>query len=195
VFTLAPAILYMGILWLNLTSSRLEANLCFQNLHAMSFSNLGGVMTPNVSGNNFQTLWMPFGSFTVFAFAGFLLDRRHWMKPVALLVVPIFIQALIACDTDRMLAYAFIVYLPFGYLYLVRMLADLPAALGKAYVAAIAAVVAIEHFYFPVLELLNRRPFFRAEVTRMGLSAIEITLVGSLLFVHFTLFRSDRDTI
>jgi hypothetical protein len=190
--TLGPAILYMGILWLCLTSSRLEANLCFENLHLMSFTNLGGKITPNVSENNFQTLWCPFGIFTIFALAGFILDERRHLKPVALLVIPIFIQALIACDTDRMLAYSFIVYLPFGFMYLVRAVSDFPRRLGIAYIVAFAAQTAVEHFYFPVLDLLNKRPFFRSDVTRMGLSAIEIALVGSFLFLHVTVYRRDK---
>ncbi len=188
-FALGPAIVYMAILWLNLTSSRLEANLCFENLHLMSFSNLGGQITENVATNNFQTLWLPFGPFTVFALCGFALDDRRWMKPIALLLVPIFIQALIACDTDRMLAYSFIVYLPFGFLYLARMVRDLPRLLGIAYIVAIAAIEVLSHFYIPWLARRHATADLDVERTKMWFSALEIVTVGSLLFVHFTLFR------
>ncbi len=188
-FALGPSILYMGGLWLSLTSSRLEANLCFENLHLMSFSNLGGVITPNVDQNNFQTLWMPFGGFSLFALLGFALDDRRELKPIGLLLIPIFIQAVIACDTDRMLAYSFIVYIPFGYLYLERAMRDIPRAIWVPAFVALVTVVLLVHFYLPAIDKWGYRPYFNLEVTKMTLSALQIAIVAGIVFVHFTLFR------
>lgn len=192
---LAPTLLYLLALWFYLAPSRLEANLCFENIHHMSFSNLGGVITENVRSNNFQTLWMPFGPFTIFALLGFALDSPRWMKPIALLVLPIFVQAVIACDTDRMLAYAFIVYLPFGYLYLTRIFRDLPRAIAIIAFSLLLVVTVGEHYVFPLAKQLEWHLPLHPNVFKMVLSALEIVLVGGLVFVHFTFYssRHERD--
>ncbi|MFN0249223.1 MAG: hypothetical protein ACKV2T_20230 [Kofleriaceae bacterium] len=190
---LAPTLIYLLVLWIYLAPSRLEANLCFENIHHMSFTNLRGAITDNVRSNNFQTLWMPFGPFTVFALLGFALDARRWMKPIVLLVLPIFVQAVIACDTDRMLAYAFIVYLPFGYLYLQRMSRELPRALWLAFFGAFLVLTVAEHYLFPVAQQLRWHLPLHANVMKMVLSALEIALVAGTLFLHFTFFRAPRD--
>ncbi len=189
---LAPTLVYLVALWIYLAPSRLEANLCFENLHHMSFSNLGGAITDNVRSNNFQTLWMPFGAFTVFALLGFALDAPRWMKPIALLVLPIFVQAVIACDTDRMLAYAFIVYVPFGYLYLQRLSRDLPRAVWLPFFLALLAVVVGEHYLFPIAQQLRWHLPLHPNVIKMALSALEIVLVAGAIFTHFT-FYAPRD--
>ena len=192
---LAPTVIYLLVLWIYLAPSRLEANLCFENLHHMSFSNLGGAITENVRSNNFQTLWMPFGPFTIFALLGFALESPRWMKPIALLVLPIFVQAVIACDTDRMLAYAFIVYVPFGYLYLSRVFRDLPRALAITAFTLLLVLTVGEHYLFPVAKQLQWHLPLHPNVFKMTLSALEIVLVGGLVFTHFTFYaaRDKRD--
>ncbi len=194
-YCLAPTLIYLVVLWLYLAPSRLEANLCFENIHHMSFSNLHGAITENVKANNFQTLWMPFGAFTIFALLGFALESPRWMKPIALLVLPIFVQAVIACDTDRMLAYAFIVYLPFGYLYLERVFRDLPRTLARILFALLVVLVVGEHYLFPVAQQLKWHLPLHPNVMKMTLSALEIVLVGGLVFLHFTFYasRHQRD--
>jgi hypothetical protein len=187
---LAPTLVYLVILWLYLAPSRLEANLCFENIHHMSFSNLRGVITENVRSNNFQTLWMPFGPFTIFALLGFVLDARRWMKPIALLVLPIFVQAVIACDTDRMLAYSFIVYLPFGYLYLQRASRDLPRKLWLPLFASLLVLTVAEHYWFPLLKEMDLATFLHPNVLKMALSGLEIGLVVGIVFLHFTFYAS-----
>lgn len=192
---LAPTLIYLVALWIYLAPSRLEANLCFENLHHMSFTNLGGVITENVRGNNFQTLWMPFGAFTIFALLGFVFEAKRWMKPIALLVLPIFVQAVIACDTDRMLAYAFIVYLPFGYLYLQKLFREVPRAFAVAFFVLLLGLVVTEHYLFPVAQQLRWHLPLPANAMKMVLSALEIALVAGTIFVHFTLYasRDQRD--
>ncbi|MGE0395409.1 MAG: hypothetical protein AB7T06_01685 [Kofleriaceae bacterium] len=192
-YCLAPTLIYLVVLWIYLAPSRLEANLCFENLHHMSFSNLHGAITENVRSNNFQTLWMPFGPFTVFALLGFALDSRRWMKPIALLVLPIFVQAVIACDTDRMLAYAFIVYLPFGYLYLERAFRDLPRGLAVPLFVLLLVLAVVEHYLFPIAQQLQWHLPLHPNVMKMTLSALEIATVGALVFVHFTFHASRRE--
>src|SRR5687768_2378951 len=96
----------------------------------MSFTWLAPKITnETVALNNFQTLWFPFGAFTVYTLLGLTYCGRA-LKPFVLLLIPIFLQALIAHDTKRMIAYAFIVYLPFGFIYLSRAFRDLPRWLG-----------------------------------------------------------------
>jgi hypothetical protein len=192
-YTLAPTLIYLAVLWIYLAPSRLEANLCFENIHHMSFSNIGGAITENVRSNNFQTLWMPFGPFTIFALLGFALDSSRWMKPIVLLVLPIFVQAVIACDTDRMLAYAFVVYLPFGYLYLQRASLELPRALFTSLFAALLLLTVCEHYLFPVAQQLQWRLPLHPNVMKMVLSATEIAVVIGLLFAHFTFYATRRE--
>jgi len=66
-------------------------------------------------------IWFPFGAFTIYAL---LAVRRveRWLLALGVLLVPIVGQTLIAYDTERMVAYAFIVYLPLGAIYLSRAL-------------------------------------------------------------------------
>jgi hypothetical protein len=192
-----PTVVYLIAIRLYLAESTTEWNLCFENIDVMSLSALGAeIANPLVKGNTFQTMWLPFGPFTVYALLGFSLAPR-WMKPVALLLVPIFIQNLIACDGERMVAYSFIVYLPFGYLYLTRALGDMPRALGRTLFGMAVALALLEHYLFPVASRL--RAFGVAEMIRdhtdllkMLLSAAELTLVGAIVFVHFTFFADRR---
>lgn len=187
-FALGPTLLYLLALTLYLAPSRLEANLCFENLHAMSFSSLGGKMTENVRNNGMQMLWFPFGPFTIYALLGFALSGMREIKPIVLLLLPIFTQALIACDTARMLAYAFIVYLPFGYLYLARAYTDMPRALAVTLFTLSVVLVVIEHYLFPISKALGA-PLGSANRIKMWLSAFEILLVGGIVFLHFSFFR------
>lgn len=191
-----PTVIYLIAIRLYLAESTTEWNLCFENIDVMSLSALGADITNNlVKPNTFQSMWLPFGPFTVYALLGFPLAER-WMKPIVLLLIPIFIQNLIACDGERMVAYSFIVYLPFGYLYLARAITDMPRALGRTLFGLAIAIALLEHYMFPIASRL--RSFALAELIRdhadlvkMLLSATELTLVGTILFVHFTFF-ADR---
>jgi hypothetical protein len=191
-----PTVIYLIAIRLYLADSTTEWNLCFENIDVMSLSALGADITNNlVKANTFQSMWLPFGPFTVYALLGFPLAER-WMKPAALLLIPIFNQNLIACDGERMVAYSFIVYLPFGYLYLARAITDMPRALGRTLFGLAIALAILEHYLFPIASRL--RSFSLGELVRdnadlvkLLLSATELTLVGTILFVHFTFF-ADR---
>jgi len=187
---LGPTLLYFFVLSRYLEASRLEANLCFENLHVMSFTSLGGRMTDNVRSNGMQMLWFPFGPFTLYALLGFGMYAERWMKPIALLVIPIFIQALIACDTARMLAYAFIVYVPFGYLYLARAFTELPRAVAIPLFGAAILLVIVEHFLFPAAQTFGWT-IAAPNMLKMWISTIELVLVGGILFTHLTFYRAS----
>jgi hypothetical protein len=193
VLCVGPTVVYLVAIRLYLADSTTEWNLCFENIDVMSLSALGAEITNDlVKPNTFQSMWLPFGPFTVYALLGFPLAPR-WMKPVALLLVPIFVQNLIACDGERMVAYAFIVYLPFGYLYLSRALTEMPRALGRALFGLAIALALLEHYLFPIASRLRSFAVAAAirdhdDLVKMLLSATELTLVGTILFVHFTFF-------
>jgi hypothetical protein len=193
-YTLTPTLIYLAVLTLYLEASRLEANLCFENLHVMSFNSLGGKMTDNVRSNGFQMLWFPFGPFTIYALLGFAYESARSIKPIVLLLIPIFIQALVACDTNRMLAYAFIVYLPFGYLYLTRAFTELPKLLAATLLGLSIALAVVEYYLFPILKALDITVGgHRVQLIKMSLSAFEVLLVGGIIFVHVALFRRPCD--
>jgi hypothetical protein len=119
----APAVLYLAAIALYLRGSPTHATPLFaQNLEVMRITPLGGRITdPDVAANTFQTIWFPFGAFTIYTLLA-LPWLERWLVAVALLLVPIVGQTLIAYDTSRMVAYAFVVYLPLGSLYLTRAL-------------------------------------------------------------------------
>ncbi len=190
VIAIAPALVYMTVLYLYLRGSSLEANLCFENLYLMSFTTLGTTITnQNVIGNSFQNLWFPFGAFTVYALLGFQYAER-WMRPVALLLLPIFVQNVIACDADRMVAYTFIVYLPFGFMYLKRFVEDVPRPLALPLVAiAAAGAVAVTASKFNLIKKLMHPG------SRMIISTAEIAIAGCFLIVHFMFFYDPQRSV
>jgi hypothetical protein len=137
-------------------------------------------------------MWMPFGPFTIYALLGFAIAPRA-LKPVALLVVPIALQSLLVCDSERMAAYAFIVYLPFGYLYLGRALTDLPRPLARVLFGLSVALPIAERYGIPLLPRLRRFELAAelhasTDLIRMALSAAALVTVGTLVFIHLTWF-------
>jgi hypothetical protein len=195
VWCCVPTVVYLAAIRLYLAGSVTEWNLCFENIDVMSFSALGAdIKNQVVAANTFQSMWLPFGPFTIYALLGFTLAER-WMKPLVLLLIPIFVQNLIACDGDRMVAYAFIVYLPFGYLYLSRALGELPRPLARLWFGLAIALTVAERYLLPVLRRFRSYELPAAVVEHtdfvmMMFSAAELTLVGTLLFVHFTWFAA-----
>ncbi len=189
-----PAIAYLAAIRLYLLGSETVSGVFVENLHLMGFSWLrSGIANEVVKPNSFQILWFPFGAFTVYALLGFLLaPRAH--KPVALLILPIMASVLVANDTQRMIAYAFIVYLPFGYLYLARALADLPPRPAAALLGLAIALALAQHYLLPILEGLRDRyqlGIFGPKRLKLVLSAVELLLVTGLVFVHHTFYRPD----
>ena len=193
VWCCGPTVLYILAIRLYLAPSVTEWNLCFENIDVMSLSALRAEITnPMVKGNTFQALWLPFGAFTMYALLGFSLAER-WMKPIVLLLIPIFIQNVIACDGERMMAYSFIVYLPFGYLYLARAFTDMPRALARTLFGLSVALAVLEHYLFlvgPHLRVAAITHFITGNIglLKMILSATELALVGTIVFVHLTFF-------
>jgi hypothetical protein len=203
----APTLLYLIAIRLYLAGSTAAWTPYVDNLHVLALSPIGGEITDKlVQANTFQRLWLPFGPFTIYALLGLGLAPR-WMKPIALLILPIVGQTLIASDSERMVAYAFIVYLPFGYLYLARALGELPRQLARPVFGVLIAVTLAEHFLIPLASRFRLYPvaaelFAAADQARLAMSAIELAMVGALVFVHATWFargaaaagRDRRDT-
>jgi hypothetical protein len=195
----APTVLYLIAIRIYLAPSVTEWNLCFENLDVMSLSALGAKITnDSVKPNSFQSMWLPFGAFTIYALLGFALAER-WMKPIILLLIPIVIQNLIACDGDRMVAYSFIVYLPFGYLYLSRAFTEMPRSLARLLFGLAIALAVAEHYLIPVVRRFRSYELaadLLASENRVKLvfSATELVLVGTILFVHLTLFCGGTTT-
>ena len=177
----APALVYLlAIAFYLRGSDTVEAPSFVENLHVMAFSWLAPKITnATVAANNFQILWFPFGAFTIYALLG-LYHAARWHKPIVLLLVPIFAQALIAYDTQRMIAYAFIVYLPLGFVYLARVFADVPRVFAAA-VFALMIMLAVAQYYLLPLKLL---PY--PGLTRLVLATAEIVLTATVIFVHAT---------
>jgi hypothetical protein len=96
--------------------------------------------------------------------------------------VPILLSVLVAYDTERMVAYGFIVYLPFGFIYLRQAAADLPRALFAVWLVLFAVVVAVAAYGLPLG--LGKLLGGHARL-QMCLSTLEVVLVGGLVCVHF----------
>jgi hypothetical protein len=93
-----------------------------------------------------------------------------------------------------MLAYAFIVYLPFGYLYLTRAFTELPKLLAATLLGLSIALAVVEYYLFPILKALDITVGgHRVQLIKMSLSAFEVLLVGGIIFVHVALFRRPCD--
>ncbi len=189
-----PAVAYLVAMRLYLLPSRTVSDLFVENVALMSFTwHDAGITNPTVKHNSFHVLWFPFGTFTVYALLGFTLAARA-VKPVLLLLVPVMASVFIATDTERMLAYAFIVYLPLGYLYLARALADLPPRLGATLFGLAVVMVLVQHYLQPALAPLRdtyQLGLLGSRKLRLILSAAELPLVGLLVFVHHTFYRPD----
>jgi len=191
-------VVYLIAIRLYLAGSTTDWTPCFENIDVLSLSALGAqIANPAVKVNTFQNLWLPFGPFTIYALLGVPLAAR-WQRPVALLVIPIVFQSLIACDGDRMVAYSFIVYLPFGYLYLTRAFTDMPRALARTLFGLTIALTIAEHYLLPVVRRfrsyeLPAELFAASDLVKLLCSATELVLVGTILFVHVMVFHGRRD--
>jgi hypothetical protein len=113
----------------------------------------------NLDGKMFQAIWFPFGAFTIYALLAVRLVER-WLLAILVLLVPIVGQTLIAYDTERMVAYAFIVYIPLGAIYLSR-------ALRGHVLLGLLVAVAIALHYGPHKRALRR-----------ALTVVELALVA-----------------
>jgi hypothetical protein len=133
---------------------------------------------PVAAGTTFQMLWFPFGPFTIFALLALVSCRDRKLLALPLLLVPIMAQVLIASDERRMVAYAFIVYLPLGALYVTRALATLPRALGTTLLAAFVAIAACQYYLFPLAHGLHHK-----HAIQLALAALELVATGALVWL------------
>ena len=96
------------------------------------------------------------------------------------------LQALIAHDTQRMVAYAFIVYLPFGLLYLSRALRDMPGALSVPLFVLMIALAIAQYYVLPL------KPHVPINLAKLVLATTEIVVTFTLIFLHHTFFAMTR---
>lgn len=172
----APAAIYLVAMHWYLQPSQTAGAWLWENAQVMAVRVVGrAIQDDAVRPNRFQTLWFPFGGFTIYALLGFWAARRA-IQPLALLAVPILASTLVATDSERMVAYAFIVVLPFGLLYWHRAFDELPrvvAAIGLA----VAVAIAIAHGY--LLAIVSKpKPF------AFALAIGETVVVAAMVFVH-----------
>lgn len=190
----APALLYLVAITLYAAPAHTELATCGANLHLLSFTSLHVTVKGSCAqSTTFQMLWMPFGPFTVYALLAFAQVARaqatRWLAALPLLLVPVFLQVLAATDTERMVAYAFIVYLPLGFLYLTRAFAALPPWLGRTIAIAMVILAVAEQYLVPTIR--SHHLHVPVNVLRMSMSALEVVLVGALLYLHHVVF-ADR---
>ena len=184
----APTIVYLVAVAVYLKDSSTEGgDKYFQNLYVMAFAWFGGVSNEVVKINTFQVLWFPFGAFTIYTLLSLVYSER-WVKAIALLLIPILVQTLIAHDTKRMVAYAFIVYLPLGMLYLERAYAELPRSLALPLFALLIIVPLAQYYLFPFAARTGYA-VYKASTIRLVLAATEITITSALVFLHLTLYQ------
>jgi hypothetical protein len=187
-----PALSYLVAVHLYAAPSRAELSPCIDLIHRMAFTSprpsLRGTCAAAVTQ---QMMWFPFGAFTVYALCGFLFAER-WLRALPLLLGAVFVQALLATDTERMMAYAFIVYLPLGFVYLARATAELPPRLGRALVGALAVLAVAQHYLLPLVHQLHLA--LPTSHLRRAMSALELLLVFALLFLHFAVYRREPAT-
>ncbi|NJM91043.1 MAG: hypothetical protein HC863_01895 [Myxococcales bacterium] len=183
-----PALLYTVAIYLYVTPSRREFAPCIDVLNRLSFTAVSSsVRNPCAQGVSLQMLWFPFGPFTVFA-ALALPYCKPWLSATALLLAPVFLQAVLATDTQRMIAYSFIVFLPLGYVYLAAALAGMPRLLATSLGAALTALIVVEHFLFPTLRELGR--VLPTNLSKLSMSTLEVVLVGAVVLLHHCLYAS-----
>lgn len=183
-----PALAYLVAIRLYLAGSPSETQVFAGKLRIMAFTALGSRTLE--TGETFPQLWFPFGAFTVYA----LLGLRDAVRPIQLLVlllVPILASTLVATDTERMVAYAFIVYLPLGLVYLTRAYAELPLAFARALLVATIALAIAQHYLLPVARALGDNVLAGNPArVRLALAAIELVVVGATVVVHQTVYAA-----
>jgi hypothetical protein len=170
-----PACAYLVAMRIYLIDAPTDAHAALRTLYVIAFTPLGGKPPADTS---FQLVWFPFGAFTLYALLG-LRHAPRALKPLALLIVPILVSTLIATDTQRMAAYAFIVVIPLGYLYLARAVDELP--FGRIWFGAIAVLAVAQTFVLPIAQLLGLHV---PSAARLGLAGAELVIVGALLYLH-----------
>ena len=190
----APTVIYLAVMLVITRHGETDQHGFFaEQLYRMRFSPVPITLhDPTAIATTMQMLWFPFGAFTMFALLA-LVHCERWLKGLALLLGPVLAQTLIATDTQRMTAYAFIVLVPLGAVYLTRVMRELPRA-GRWLVAALVTVMAAEHYLLPACKALRERgvwivkPILHATPQlQPTFAALEIALGVAIVWLHLTL--------
>lgn len=183
----APTVLYLAAITWYLAPARSEVTTCFELISKLGFTDLHIPAVSDCSWPPFRTLWFPFGAFTIFAALGLAASPPR-LRPLVLVLAAVLAQTLIATDTERMLAYSFIVVLPLGYVYLHDVLAALPRWLGVLLFAVVLLVLTSDHLLFPAIRRVNElldtwRIPLRPRSFKLRLAVVEFLAVGTLLYL------------
>jgi hypothetical protein len=76
--------------------------------------------------------------------------------------------------------------LPFGYLYLARVVDELPR--GRAWFGALAGLAVAQTLLVPAAQLLELHV---PSAVRLGLAGAEIVIVGALLYLHLGFYAKS----
>ncbi|HEU0036374.1 MAG TPA: hypothetical protein VFQ53_37435 [Kofleriaceae bacterium] len=181
-----PAVLYLVAMRLYLAGAPSDTHAFVGKLRVMAFTPLGAKTTD--AGDTFVTLWFPFGGLTVYA----LLGLRHAPRPLqaaAVLALPILASTLVATDTERMVAYGFVVVLPLALVYLTAAYAAMPRVLAGTLLAFTVALAIAQHYLLPVARLLGDNVLSHNPARiRLAVAAIEILLVGTTVYLRETIY-------
>jgi hypothetical protein len=186
-----PYLLYLAVtLYLVRNATAPENHSYIQHLHLMSPTWHWVTITKlPVQVARFQTYWFPFGGFTIYALLALRLVPK-WTTAVVLMLLPIMVQPMFAWDTERMTAYAFIIYLPLGMVFLEHSFRTFPRWLPPV-LATLLVVLAFSQRWLVYLKWIPAEaPPFR--LVRLVVSAGEILLIASICFMALVVFREDE---
>ncbi len=181
-----PVAAYLALMFLLTHGARTEdAGPFLEQLYRMTFSPTQvTIHDPIASGTTMQMLWFPFGALSVFALLGLGLGER-WLKAVALIMLPVLAQTLIATDTQRMTAYAFIAIFPLALLYLTRAVAEI--RFGRALFVTIVSVTAAQYYLVPTVKVLRGHGVVVAKYllhAMPALAALEILCTLAVVWLY-----------
>ena len=191
-----PVLVYFAILLLATSGASRDTSGTFvEQLHRLAITWVSPkVEDPVAVATMPQMLWFPFGAFTIYALLGLRLVER-WLAAMFLLLVPLMGQVLIAHDSERMVAYCFIVYIPLGCVYLTSVLSDLPKSLALATLVVITVLPLAQVYLLPICRLLSDRGYHFVHIVlhvqrelKLWLEAAELLVVGGLLWIHLAVF-------
>ncbi len=182
----APAVAYLAIMLVLARGARTETHGVFvEQLYRMAFSPLAvPIRDPVASATTMQQLWFPFGGLSVHAVLGLARSPR-WLRALALLLVPVLAQTLIATDTQRMTAYAFIATIPLAMIYLTDAVAE--ARLGRALFAVFVGVTVAHSYLSPTVHALSDHGLPIALYLLQllpAIAALDILLPLALVWLH-----------
>lgn len=182
----APTVLYLAVMFILTRDAKTDDHGVFvQQLHRLAFSPLPvAIRDPTAAATTMQMLWFPFGAITIFSLLA-LVDCERWLKALPVLLLPVLAQPLIATDTQRMTAYAFVVFLPLGALFLTQQRPWL--------VRVFITVVVAQHYLLPTCRLLREHGIGAAKFVLRAtptlqptFAALEILLAATIVWLHLT---------